>query len=111
MQSSTKSRVEEARSKQGCFDCRGPSRGPTWASVNNGVFLCYTCARAHQEMGPFVSDVRSVIKDSWSEADVAAMEAGGGAAKGLVTRMTLPGIVSDVSHTHVRSTCVGVSQQ
>jgi hypothetical protein len=109
MQSSNKSRVEKARSNQGCFDCL-PSRGPTWASVNNGVFLCYTCARAHQEMGPFVSDVRSVIKDSWSEADVAAMEAGGGAAKRVVDSNDFT--TYSIGCVPVgRGACVGVSQQ
>ena len=68
-------RLQAGEENQSCFDCG--QTGPTWASVNNGVFLCLACVRAHKELGAVVSDVRSVVLDEWTAADVAAVEAGG----------------------------------
>lgn len=40
---------------------------PTYASVNNGVFLCEQCAEAHKAFGSDVSCVKSITADQWDD--------------------------------------------
>jgi stromal membrane-associated protein len=51
-----------------CADCT--AKGPLWAAVNHGVFLCIRCAGIHRGMGTHVSKVRSVTLDSWTADQV-----------------------------------------
>ena len=39
-----------------CCDCL--SRGPTWASVNMGMFMCLNCSGIHRSLGVHLSKVR-----------------------------------------------------
>ncbi|KAJ3308445.1 hypothetical protein HDV04_001226 [Boothiomyces sp. JEL0838] len=48
---------------QKCADCF--LRGPRWASVNIGCFLCIRCAGIHRKMGTHISKVKSTNLDSW----------------------------------------------
>jgi len=48
-----------------CADCE--ARGPRWASVNLGVFLCLQCSGIHRNLGVHVSKVRSISLDSWNK--------------------------------------------
>ncbi|KAJ3271750.1 hypothetical protein HDV01_006358 [Terramyces sp. JEL0728] len=48
---------------QKCVDCN--LRGPRWASVNIGCFLCIRCAGIHRKMGTHISKVKSTNLDSW----------------------------------------------
>jgi hypothetical protein len=70
--------LKELLQKEGnghCFEC-GES-ACLWASVNNAVFLCLKCAGVHRGLGVSVSFVRSITLDSWSEAQLLTMKAGG----------------------------------
>ncbi|KAI8894055.1 putative GTPase activating protein for Arf-domain-containing protein [Globomyces pollinis-pini] len=49
---------------QKCVDCS--TRGPRWASVNIGCFLCIRCAGIHRKMGTHISKIKSTNLDSWN---------------------------------------------
>jgi len=57
-----------------CFECG--ENADTWASVNNGIFLCNECATAHQKFGVNVSSIRR-ISDPWSDFHLSMMVNGG----------------------------------
>lgn len=50
-----------------CFDCAQPA--PTFASINNGIYLCVNCAEAHQALGLAVSLIRPLPQNMWSEIE------------------------------------------
>ncbi|GAB5358436.1 hypothetical protein AAMO2058_000457200 [Amorphochlora amoebiformis] len=60
-----------------CVDCR--AEGPTWASINLGIFLCLDCAGIHRSLGTHISKVRSVTMDTWLPEWVKFMSAVGNA--------------------------------
>ena len=60
-----------------CFEC-GPFFPPypplnfkkgdksnSWASTNNGIFLCLKCSSIHRNLGTNFSFIRSINLDSW----------------------------------------------
>jgi hypothetical protein len=68
---------------QSCFDCgiikmlNIDSVPVAWASVNNAIYLCLSCAGVHRGFGVSTSYVRSITIDSWNENQMSIIRTGG----------------------------------
>jgi hypothetical protein len=47
-----------------CADCG--KKGPDWASVNLGIYVCIDCASIHRRLGATISRIKSIKLDQWT---------------------------------------------
>jgi stromal membrane-associated protein len=71
-----------------CFDCN--CKGPRWASINLGVFICMRCAGIHRSLGTHITKVRSINMDVWEPQNIEFIERMGNANAKLVWEARLP---------------------
>jgi hypothetical protein len=58
------SQLRHSEGNRLCGDCNAIN--PSWASINNGVFICTKCSGVHRSLGVEYSFVQSVKLDEWS---------------------------------------------
>jgi len=55
-----------------CADCG--ERGPRWASINLGVFVCIRCSGIHRSLGVHITKIKSVSLDKWTPEHIKVMQ-------------------------------------
>ena len=78
MESFANSDINEIMKIEGnnkCIDCNADN--PTFASINNAVFLCENCANIHKRLGTNISIIKSLTKDEFTPEEISILKIGG----------------------------------
>lgn len=77
--------IAKSKDNQVCFDC---GKTPcSFASINLGIFLCYSCSRFHKRLGSNISEIRSLFIDSWNEEQIKYLATGGNTRLNLLLEL------------------------
>ena len=69
--------IEETKKDENskCFDCNNSPAN--WICVNNGIYLCATCAGEHRSYGNIISNIKFLLLDELNEFQISLMKISG----------------------------------
>ena len=69
--------LEETKKEENskCFDCNNTPAN--WICVNNGIYLCASCAGEHRSYGNIISNIKFLLLDELNEFQISLMKISG----------------------------------
>ena len=71
------SSIIKTKGNDKCIDCG--TEDPTYASINNGVFICFNCINCHRFLGDDISLLKNLISDECDDEELKYLSLGGNA--------------------------------